>query len=175
MPVILILLLMPTASASSWCINSTTRAHIETYTVSDETNETAYTESNLNDYCHYGCAGGRCIQGSETDSFTLVVLFVFVSFGFLYLGLNINSEQLAPLSYIFIPLGITFMVVALFFLGNQSVFGAGMNEALAGVMYGLIVVLIVVIAVFYIVITFSVLGDLPYGKKKYDKARKRGS
>jgi hypothetical protein len=166
--VVLLLIALPSAAASSWCVNGTTRAFEDVYNINDSDNLSVITIGNHNDYCTYGCSGGRCLEGNSGDSTSLVVLFMLISFGFLYLGLNIHAEEMAALSYIFIPLGITFMAVAIFALGNTSVFGLGMNVALGGSMLGLLVVLIFVIALFLMFTVTKAFEKMPYGKKRYD-------
>lgn len=167
--VALSLLLVPSSDAASWCVNSTTRAFSDLYIINDSDNVSDITIGNTNDFCPYGCAGGRCITGSEGDTFTLVILFVLIAFGFLYLGLNIHQESLAVLSYLFIPLGIMFMAVAIFFVGNQSVLGSAINETVSGLMYILIMIFVIVISFFLIFITYGYMKKFPYGKSKYGK------
>ena len=102
--------------------------------------------------------------GPETLS--LAVVFAAIIFSFIYLGINLPGDN-AMLSWVFIPIGIVFMAAGLFFVAAQGIFQEQLGEALSGIMYALIVVIIFLIAYFFIYLIYNTVRKaMPYPASK---------
>lgn len=135
--------------SNEYCINNTHRYWEKNICF----NNTLYS-FNETEYCSYNCGGGQCLPSKGSDTLSLAIMFCVISFSFIYLGLNLSKEN-SLLSWVFIPIGILFMAVGLFFVAAQSIFSSQINESLAGIMYSIIVVIIFMIAYFFIYIIFN--------------------
>jgi hypothetical protein len=156
------LFFLPSVSAYEYCANSTARAWNDTFTF-----DSVYHMINGSESCPYGCSGGQCMPARSADTLSLAVIFLAIIFGFLYLGVNVPQES-AYLSWLFIPLGIVFMAVGLFYVAAQSIFEENINASLAGIFYAIIMVLVLIISYFLITLVFNFLRKAgPYGKGKY--------
>ena len=159
---LLVLVLMPSAYGYESCVNSTHRMMDDNIMVNGVP---IRINQSVAEYCPYGCAGGKCLPSGGNDTLSLAVIFAVIIFSFIYLGVNLPQEN-AFLSWVFIPMGIIFMVVGLFFVALQSIFNEQINEMLAWISYSILIILISLIAYFFIYLIYNSMKKVfPYSPK----------
>jgi hypothetical protein len=157
--------ILQAAAAYEYCANSTFRVWDESF-VFDGT----LIPLSGNETCQYGCEGGECTPTRSGDSTAFAIMFSIFAFSFIYLGINIKSEEHAILSWLFIPIGILFMFIGVMSVVAINIYQEGISNLLIYTGYGIFIIMSFL--VFYFLIT--ILTNLFKTTRPYGESDSRG-
>lgn len=162
-----LLVLLNTATAAEQCVNASYRTWSEASTIYINGSFAGSTLENGTEECPYGCLYGSCVPVAENGmaALALAILFGSVVLGFIYLGLKISGPG-RVLSWLFIPVAVALVTVALLIQANTGAHIPANSNILIGLSFAFIIIVVLLIAIMYILLVRGGLKSvLPYSRK----------